>query len=264
MTSAASAPTTVCHPLPLPTLKRGGSLTSALPLPNLSSSGPSMPLLPLPKLSLSRDLSSQNSSVIAPPSGLVAEVGESQFLKGIQPISAMSKDNFYEPRLEAAKMLCDLATNHPSRLAESVACQEICMAALDTLLGDDFEDVRQFAIIALALFVDIQDNSSKNIYHPYIRKMLRLPQLVALIDNAAPQAPAYHCAQMRRKSASVFAKLLSASTDCAVRGEVKEMLVAEGGKFETKESFLAHVEQLKDSRLKTFAKEIAVVFEVTA
>ena len=36
-------------------------------------------------------------------------VTEEMFLKGIQPLFMMAEDNFLEPRLEAAKALCDLA-----------------------------------------------------------------------------------------------------------------------------------------------------------
>lgn len=108
--------------------------------------------LPLPSLKSAPSLSQKISTNLT----------EEQFLKGVYPIVSMTEDQCFEPRLEAARMLCDLATttksNSSSNSEDKIKyvngnkCRELVLKALGKLLQDDFEDVKQFAVVAFEAF----------------------------------------------------------------------------------------------------------------
>ncbi len=84
-----------------------------------------------------------------------SKISPEQFMGGVKPIFNMAAEPFFESRLEAAKMLCDLAL-HPDRsLLQLPECREQCISALEGLIKDDFEYVRQHSMCALSAFVDI-------------------------------------------------------------------------------------------------------------
>ncbi len=88
--------------------------------------------------------------------GVVVSTGvtEEMFLKGIKPIFAMADDHFFEPRLEATKALCDMA-KRDQRLLNLEYCQTNVVRVLNSLLNDEFEDIRQFAVMATAMFAAV-------------------------------------------------------------------------------------------------------------
>lgn len=84
-----------------------------------------------------------------------ASISEDQFLKGVQPIFNMCQEVFYEARLEGTKMLCDLA-EHESHYLQHEECKKNVVVCLSKLISDDFECVRQHAIIAFAKFSEMR------------------------------------------------------------------------------------------------------------
>lgn len=125
---------------------------------------------------------------------------ETQFLHAVAPFFAMSKCEFFETRLEAVKMLCDLLGRHSEHLNSPVFVQG-CVQSLEALVIDDFEDVRQHAIIAFNLLV-------KSPYPSFRLALVRstaLPMLLSMVDR--PPEPAYETLQVRREAAHVLATL---------------------------------------------------------
>ncbi len=141
-------------PLPLPIGGLQSNSMTPMPEPPKLGLGGGMPRLPLPKLSRGggglAPLPLPNLCAGAAP-GVVTE---EQFLTGVKPLFAMATDQFYEPRLEASKMLCDLATKE-KKFLELKECHELCLKSLDALLLDDFDDVKQFAVMAFASFAEL-------------------------------------------------------------------------------------------------------------
>ena len=87
-----------------------------------------------------------------PPS----RISDEQFLRGNAPIFSMAKSQYYENKLEAAKMLFDLG-KHEEQYVSLEACRKECVASFVSLVSDpDFEDVRQHAIIACARLCEFQ------------------------------------------------------------------------------------------------------------
>lgn len=147
---------------------RRGKLRGPLPLPNLKL------LSSLKANNTTTNTSQTTSNTTANPttntSNDVTKKGlsEEQFIKSILPIVHMISDHCFEPRLEAARMLCDLAImnkhsteemgSNSSAITEkqqyltNTTCRTLVMKALKTLITDDFEDVKQFAVVAFEAF----------------------------------------------------------------------------------------------------------------
>ncbi len=116
------------------------------------------------------------------------------FMKGIQPILSMAADQFYEPRLEAAKSFCDLA-QRSEQLLSIPECMEGVVHALNNLLMDEFDDVKQFAVMACSLFAQLPS---------YKQSLSRMPQLRVLaelvLEGPADESVSFETAQMRRRA----------------------------------------------------------------
>jgi hypothetical protein len=101
-------------------------------------------------------------------------------------------------------MLCDLAL-HPDRsLLQLPECREQCLNALEKLVTDDFEYVRQHAMCALSAFVDIPG---------YPEVMVRsnvVPVMLAQVEN--PREPSYETIASRRECSRVLAALVKYDT----------------------------------------------------
>lgn len=236
-------------PLPLPMLPLRSAAAAApspmapLPLPATGASG--FPLPPLPLGGRGR------LSLGAPPLMMMGGVNptnlvtEEQFLKGIRPIYSMATDGLFEPRLEASKMLCDLALKE-KKFLENKECFELCMKSLEKLLNDDFEDVKQFAVMAFALFAEI----------PFYQERLSsfvLDGLIQLINNCPRELPAYYSAQMRRKSAQGLS-FLAKSNPMKIMEQLKNM------GYQTERDWLDHCATVFDKKTREFALQIAVCY----
>lgn len=77
------------------------------------------------------------------------------FLEGLEYMSSLAHDMFFESRLEAVKMLCDLSEKSLQYL-DSEQASDIIVKALSELLNDDFEEVKEYSLMALASFVEIE------------------------------------------------------------------------------------------------------------
>lgn len=121
-----------------------------------------------------------------------------RFLKGADHIFAMADGQYFEPRLEAVKALCDLAAKD-RLLIEQDACREKVVRSLNALLVDEFPDIVQFAVIATAKFAEVPS------YKEPLSQMASVHSLVSMITNPlAVPLLAYETAQMRRKAATTL------------------------------------------------------------
>jgi hypothetical protein len=163
-----------------------------------------------------------------------SKISPDQFLGGVKPIFIMSAEPFFESRLEAAKMLCDLAL-HPDRsLLQLPDCREQCLVALEKLVTDDFEYVRQHAMCALSAFVDIPGYPELMVRSNVVSVML------AQIEN--PREPSYETIQCRRECSRVLASLVKYDVSA-----VMATLLRCGAAVE---ECLQKVEDIRDKRLK--------------
>jgi len=161
---------------------------------------------------------------------------DEQFLGGIKPIFVMASEPYFESRLESAKMLCDLS-QHPQRaLIQLPECKSQCIASLEKLVSDDFDYVRQHAMCAFAMFVEVPG------YQELMVKSSAMCVLFNHIDN--PQEPAYETIQSRRECSRILAALTK--YDAA---SVMLNLQKHGGS-RIVEDWLARVDGIKDMRLK--------------
>jgi hypothetical protein len=178
---------------------------------------------------------------------------DDDFLSGIAPILTMGMSCFLEPRLEAAKMLCDLAASATTsdercRLIALPGCVEQCTTVLRSLLLDEEDgDVRQLSLVALAAFLRIGipcyakamsvANGSSTI--------MELLATLAMSDCPVKEL-SYDCAQTRRLAAECLV-LLSQSQPQAVNKTLGEL------GFLTAAAWQAHVGCLRDDRTRQFA-----------
>jgi hypothetical protein len=222
---------------------RAGPLPVILPLLSLkspSASASASDLLPFRSLSSSASSSSASS------------VTEEQFLKGIQPLLQMSKETFFETRLEASKMLCDLSTKERNFL-ELPTCINLCCSSLELLLKDEFEDVKQFAVLALTAFAEFSSFYRSHILSSFGKSSLQ--EIVSLIRNVEVGSSTYATAQMRRK-ASYLLSLLIKEFPKQISEELKEY------GYDNKDSWLFHVDSLTDHRMRNYGKEIAAIYAI--
>jgi hypothetical protein len=235
--------------------RRGKLRGEPLPMPvfpsSSSSSAPKPSGFPLPPLPLGRNggklgLLSAPAAVCCGAAPDASLVTEELFLKGIRPILSMATDGLFEPRLEAAKMLCDLATKEKKSWLENQECVDICVKSLEKLLNDEFEDVNQFAVVAFALFAEIP------VYQKLLSKFV-LDNLIKLISNAPRDTPSYSSAQMRRKAAqglSILSKFCSK--------ELSEQLIKNG--YENEQDWLDHCATVFDKKTREFALQMSACY----
>lgn len=142
-----------------------------------------------------------------------------QFLRGIEPIYKMAQEACMEPRLEAAKMLCDLSEKSLVFLQQDEFRTD-CLAMLETLVQDNFNDVKQHSIMAISKFAEIES------YQEGIISSRILPVLFALVDNTVQNVPSWDTAQIRRSAAATIA-LLCRKHAGAVRANLQHMFPLE-------------------------------------
>ena len=131
------------------------------------------------------------------------EPSEKEFLDGIQPIFTMVDPlscSMLEARIQAAKMLCDVSQKDIKYLNIS-SFRMNCIQALKSLISDEDEEVRQYAVMAISTFSEIPSYMEAFV-HSNI-----LISLFEIIDQYPSQEEAYATAQIRRTAASTLALL---------------------------------------------------------
>lgn len=140
---------------------------------------------------------------------------DDEFISGIEPVFKMAQEACMEPRLEAAKMLCDLSSKELHFL-ELDAFRSDCLVVLETLIQDNFHDVKQHTVMAISKFAKIDS------YQEGIISSKILPVLFALVDNSPSTIPSFETAQIRRSAAATVA-LLCRKHAGAVRAQLTNM-----------------------------------------
>lgn len=127
-----------------------------------------------------------------------AKLSESQFLQAVTPIFNMAKSEYFDSRLEASKIICDLLAHHHDHLqhAEFITA---CVASLEVLILDDIQDVREHAILAFASIVNIPG------YQALMVQSCALPAIFNMMESMAE--PKFDTIQVRRESAAIVAAL---------------------------------------------------------
>lgn len=87
---------------------------------------------------------------IPPPCALRREYSSSEsFLESIRIVLEMSRNQYYEPRLEASKMLCDIVCKQPIHLMETSNVEQEILEVLMSFIQDQFDDVVEFGVVCL-------------------------------------------------------------------------------------------------------------------
>jgi hypothetical protein len=149
------------------------------------------------------------------PTGVsVYSVSDEEFLNGVCPLFKMTEDCL-ELRIQSVKMLCDIATKE-ARYLELPAFRLQALQALNALVVDESDDVRQHAVMAISVLVDLPTYKEA-----FIQSTNILPALFSLVENCPDQAHAYETAQVRRTAAAVLA-VLSRTHPYSVLSELHE------------------------------------------
>jgi hypothetical protein len=85
----------------------------------------------------------------------------------------MASATNYEARFEAAKMLCDLFQQRQTQL-QNDKVREACISCIETLVHDGFADVQQFAIMAMSLMAEVDQNYK--VCYPLLAEVQRSKQ----------------------------------------------------------------------------------------
>lgn len=130
-------------------------------------------------------------------------VSEEQFLKGVNPVFSMAEDDFFEPRLSAAKSLCDMA-KRDIKLLSLPECQNKVIHAVNALLKDEFEEIRQFAVIACARFAGLSAD-----YKIAMSKMNGVHVLMnTILEAPVNEQVGYETAHMRRRACVALSEMI--------------------------------------------------------
>jgi len=164
------------------------------------------------------------------------------FMAGVMPIFNMVKEPFFEARLEASKMLCDLANHREQSLLQLVECRDQVIFSLEQLVDDIFDAVKQHAMCALAAFVQIPGYAES-----MVGKSNALRVLFTAVDN--PTEPAYESIQSRRECARVLCALAKCDHNAVVSA-----LRHVGTNIS--ELNMQRVESIVDARLKMLANTL--------
>ena len=168
----------------------------------------------------------------------------------------MTRSQFYEVKIEAAKMLCDISTSatecHESLLSDS-HCVEMIFKSLENLIlnNDGILSVKEQAIVA---FTSFADTNNKDILNRILKSNI-LHILFHLISNPLNEQMTYETAQIRRESARLFTLLATHDIKTFANG-----LESQGINHSTLKKWYESIDELKDARTKAYAKRIRDMF----
>lgn len=174
-------------------------------------------------------------------------VTPASFLTGITPIFNMAKESYFEPRLEASKMLCDLAQHREPALLQLVECRDQVIHSLESMVDDSFDAVKQHSMCALAAFVQTPG---------YAESLVSKSNTLRVLFQAVvttPSEPAYETIQSRRECARVL---------CAVAkcDAVAVMTALRLGGVNINELSPQRIEAVVDARLKMLSANLFELF----
>lgn len=150
----------------------------------------------------------QNLLYIPPPS---CRQTPKEFLESIEPIVKMAESPYYEVKLEAARILCDITSHDHLLLGESECVARICRTLELLIQYGGFKAVKEQAIITLARFVDISG------YDRYLVHSDILPILFGFVSNPSDLDTAFETAQLRRECARTVAILVTCDVQSVLR-----------------------------------------------
>jgi hypothetical protein len=169
-----------------------------------------------------------------------------QFLDGIKPIVAMANDQYYETRVEAAKMFCEL----PGRDEQFLQHEQVValiVPALQKLLRDPFDDIQEFAVVAVELFSSMQEYALR-----FLADGSVVSALVATV-KALKEEEFYLHAHMMRKAMNTL-QTLGQTNGVLLRQRLSE------SSRPTAEKWMAAAERLTDPVAKTTALGISTFY----
>lgn len=182
------------------------------------------------------------------PNSPLKKIDCRDFQKSIEPILNMSKCLFYEVKLEAAKMLCDISSCDDIYLRDNKCIDNIFKAIENLILHNDgFLAVKEQAIVAFASFIETNQREVLN-------RMLKsqvLHILLQLINNPVNETSSYETAQMRRESARVMSILASFDAKGLLQSLEAQQISAHALK-----RWFDNIDTIRDQRTRIYAIRI--------
>mmetsp|Transcript_18654 Transcript_18654/g.20283 ORF Transcript_18654/g.20283 Transcript_18654/m.20283 type:complete len:426 (-) Transcript_18654:200-1477(-) len=182
------------------------------------------------------------------------------FLQGVEPIVKMADSPNMETRVEAARMLCDLAENADKSLLFLPECQDLCYQSIELLLHEHEEtddDLRQFTMMAFGMLCEF------DCYQECFLHLKDFDSIIRCVDNAVSSKPSCLCVQMRRQAArGLMALVKKASASPATFPSAKLFLAKQlqcSGFFD-EQCWKLHCEQLEDEKLRKLALDISACY----
>lgn len=182
------------------------------------------------------------------------------FLHSIAPILKLAKESpYYESKLEAARMLCDVVASHEQAevaVGEPAFASQLVEALNSLVVHSGFSAVKEQAIITLGRYVDIPG------YARYVVRTEMVSLLLYLVANPPDPLLAFECLQLRRECARIMTILVSCDPHAVL--EKLEVRKASGSKalnrwMSTVDGILdmrtrMHAQRLRSSLLKAWQK----------
>lgn len=169
-------------------------------------------------------------------------ISDEDYLKGLQPVFRMASAANYEARLESAKMLCDLFQQRQTQLQNDLV-REACIRSVENLVHDGFADVQQFAIMAMSLMAEVDQNYKMDL----IKSSALLVVVKMVVDNPNPPTLNFETIQTRRECAKILMTLASDNNGPALKSSIIEK-AGMGTTF--LQEWMNQVRTLTDYRLK--------------
>lgn len=173
------------------------------------------------------------------PTGMLAPVTNEEFLVAVEPLFSMARFPCVESRLEATKMLCDVSKKDLQYL-ELPEFKKLVVPLLEELVHDEFDDVRQHAIMAISGFASIASYTESLIASGI------LPALFQLLEDSPDSTTSYYTAKIRRTAAAMLASL-SRANPLSVRVQLQQQHCCDV------EGWMQRVHMLSDNRTREYA-----------
>lgn len=183
-----------------------------------------------------------------------------QFLQGVQPILKMAGSPNMDSRVEAAKMLCDLAENSDPSLLSLPECQDLCFQALEVLLHDSeerSEEIKQYSLMAFGLL------SEHDCYQECFLHFKDFDEIIRLVENAPSTRPSCSCIQMRRQAAKGLSRLVEKAVQSPSLRSAKLSLCKQLQSFGhiDGDHWKRHCDSLADPSLQKYALQVLPCFQ---
>lgn len=138
------------------------------------------------------------------------KMDKKEFFNSVEPIFRMASCEYCESRLEGSKVLCDIISAGHEHVCSTEFVQR-CVAHLEILVQDDFDDVSQHAVIAFNMLANLPNLNLEMVSIMVNSKAL--PCIFDLIQR--PEGHPWDTIQVRREAAALLTKLAGHNIDAS-------------------------------------------------